>query len=79
MARAVRPSVPAPRCQSVAAARNRRLGSPPPQASFPERQAKLAHAFDKLMADVPHNLEVKTRDRFTSNLTSFRQELRTLF
>ena len=43
------------------------------------RQAKLALAFEKLMAEVPSNLDVKTRDRFTSNLTAFRQELRALF
>lgn len=51
-------------------------------ASHPQRQQKLAHAFEKLMADVPRgaeaNLDVKTRDKFTQNLSQFRHEVRTL-
>ena len=51
-------------------------------AQHPERQQKLAIAFEKLMADVPRgkssNLDVKTRDKFTQNLSQFRHEVRTL-
>ena len=51
-------------------------------ASHPQRQQTLALAFDKLMRDVPRgreaNLDVKTRDRFTQNLSQFRHEVRTL-
>ena len=51
-------------------------------APHPQRQAKLASAFEKLMADIPRgqqaNLDVKVRDRFTQNLSQFRHEVRTL-
>ena len=51
-------------------------------ASHPSRQQKLALAFDKLMAEIPRgksaNLDVKTRDRFTQNLSQFRHEVRSL-
>jgi len=51
-------------------------------AAHPSRQQKLALAFDKLLADVPcgklANLDVKTRDRFTQNLSQFRHEVRSL-
>ena len=51
-------------------------------ANHPARQQKLAHAFEKLMADVPRgksaNLDVKTRDKFTQNLSQFRHEVRSL-
>ena len=51
-------------------------------AQHPARQQKLAGAFDKLMAEIPRgaqaNLDVKTRDRFTQNLSQFRHEVRTL-
>ena len=42
-------------------------------AAHPQRQQKLGLAFDKLTADIPRgrqaNLDVKTRDRFTQNLS----------
>ena len=51
-------------------------------AAHPARQQKLALAFEKLMSDVPRgaqaNLDVKTRDKFTQNLSQFRHEVRTL-
>ena len=51
-------------------------------ATHPARQQKLAIAFEKLMAEVPRgkqaNLDVKTRDKFTQNLSQFRHEVRTL-
>ena len=51
-------------------------------AAHPQRQQKLALAFDKLLQDVPRgkqaNLDVKTRDRFTQNLTQFRHDVRSL-
>jgi len=51
-------------------------------APHPSRQQKLALAFEKLMADVSTgklaNLDVKTRDKFTQNLSQFRHEVRTL-
>ena len=51
-------------------------------AAHPARQQKLALAFDKLMAEIPRgksaNLDVKTRDRFTQNLSQFRHEVRSL-
>ena len=51
-------------------------------AAHPTRQQKLALAFEKLMAEVPRgqqaNLDVKTRDKFTQNLSQFRHEVRTL-
>lgn len=49
------------------------------QAGTPERQAKLASAFQKLMADVQCNLESKNRDKITTNLTLFRHEAKALF
>lgn len=49
------------------------------QAGTPERQAKLASAFGKLMADVQCNLESKNRDKITTNLTLFRHEAKALF
>jgi len=55
------------------------LGS---MAAHPSRQQKLAQAFEKLMAGVPRgehaNLDVKTRDKFTQNLSQFRHEVRSL-
>lgn len=51
-------------------------------AAHPERQEKMAAAFEKLMTDVPRgaqaNLDVKTRDKFTQNLSTFRHEVRSL-
>ena len=51
-------------------------------AAHPNRQQKLAQAFQKLMADVPRgehaNLDVKTRDKFTQNLSQFRHAVRNL-
>lgn len=51
-------------------------------ATHPQRQQKLALAFEKLMQDVPRgehaNLDVKTRDKFTQNLSQFRHEVRSL-
>ena len=51
-------------------------------APHPQRQQKLALAFEKLMQEVPRgkqaNLDVKTRDRFTQNLSQFRHEVRSL-
>lgn len=51
-------------------------------SAHPQRQRALAIAFEKLMQDVPRgkqaNLDVKTRDRFTQNLSQFRHEVRTL-
>ena len=51
-------------------------------AAHPSRQQKLLTAFEKLMLDVPRgkqaNLDVKTRDKFTQNLSQFRMEVRTL-
>jgi len=49
------------------------------QAGSPERQSKLASAFQKLMADVQNNLESKNRDKITTNLTLFRHEVKALF
>jgi hypothetical protein len=49
------------------------------QAATPERQAKLAAAFQKLMAEVQCNLESKNRDKITTNLTLFRHEVKALF
>jgi exportin-7 len=52
-------------------------------APHPSRQQKLAHAFEKMMIDVPRgklaNLDVKTRDRFTQNLSQFRADCRSCF
>ena len=51
-------------------------------AVHPARQQKLAQAFEKLMSGIPRgaqaNLDVKTRDRFTQNLSQFRHEARSL-
>ena len=51
-------------------------------APHPQRQQKLALAFEKLMTEVPRgkqaNLDVKTRDKFTQNLSQFRHEVRSL-
>lgn len=55
------------------------LGS---MAAHPGRQQKLAQAFEKLMAGVPRgehaNLDVKTRDKFTQNLSQFRHDVRSI-
>jgi len=55
------------------------LGS---MGAHPTRQQKLAQAFEKLMAGVPRgehaNLDVKTRDKFTQNLSAFRHDVRSL-
>lgn len=40
----------------------------------PDRRARLATCFDKLMTDVTRSLEAKNRDLFTQNLTVFRHE-----
>ena len=40
----------------------------------PDRRARLATCFEKLMTDVTRSLEAKNRDRFTQNLTVFRHE-----
>mmetsp|Transcript_19244 Transcript_19244/g.49244 ORF Transcript_19244/g.49244 Transcript_19244/m.49244 type:complete len:170 (-) Transcript_19244:401-910(-) len=51
-------------------------------AAHPSRQQKLAQAFEKLMAGIPRgavaNLDVKTRDKFTQNLSQFRHDVRSL-
>ncbi len=51
-------------------------------AHQPQRQQKLASAFEKLTAEIPRgksaNLDVKTRDRFTQNLSQFRHDVRSL-
>ncbi|KAK9289852.1 hypothetical protein L1049_008012 [Liquidambar formosana] len=41
------------------------------------QQQRLSLCFDKLMADVARSLDSKNRDRFTQNLTRFRNEFRT--
>eukprot|EP01012_Entosiphon_sulcatum_P048196 TRINITY_DN6640_c0_g3_i3.p1 TRINITY_DN6640_c0_g3~~TRINITY_DN6640_c0_g3_i3.p1 ORF type:complete len:1077 (+),score=296.35 TRINITY_DN6640_c0_g3_i3:284-3514(+) len=38
----------------------------------PERQMKMAEAFEKLMEGIEKTLEPKNRDKFTQNLTTFR-------
>ena len=40
----------------------------------PDRRARLAGCFDKLMTDVQRSLEPKNRDHFTQQLTVFRHE-----
>ncbi|KAL0488799.1 exportin-XPO7 [Acrasis kona] len=40
------------------------------------RRNKIVEAFDKLMEGVEMNLEPKTRDKFTGNLITFRQDVR---
>ena len=51
-------------------------------AAHPSRQQKLSEAFEKLMAGIPRgehaNLDVKTRDKFTQNLSQFRHDVRSL-
>jgi len=65
--------------EAYAAWKEQALGS---LAAHPQRQQKLALAFENLMAEIPRgkqsNLDVKTRDRFTQNLSQFRHEVRTL-
>mmetsp|Transcript_32224 Transcript_32224/g.76547 ORF Transcript_32224/g.76547 Transcript_32224/m.76547 type:complete len:1079 (+) Transcript_32224:189-3425(+) len=46
------------------------------EALPPDRQAQMAAALDKLMAGVLGNLESRNRDKFTQNLTAFRQEVK---
>lgn len=42
----------------------------------PERQAAVTMAFDKLMKDIQPNLQSKTRDRFTQEVTALRTHMR---
>lgn len=57
--------------QSFETLRAQLLASQPP-----DRQERLADSFAKLMGDVQPTLEARNRDRFTQNLTIFRQEVR---
>lgn len=41
-----------------------------------DQQQRLASCFDKLTADIARTLEPKNRDKFTQNLTIFRQDFR---
>lgn len=41
-----------------------------------QRRTQVVDAFDKLMEGVEMNLEPKTRDKFTGNLITFRQDIR---
>ncbi|XAR48327.1 hypothetical protein NMG60_11031103 [Bertholletia excelsa] len=41
-----------------------------------DQQQRLSLCFDQLMADVNQSLEMKNRDKFTQNLTRFRNEFR---
>jgi exportin-7 len=43
-----------------------------------QRRLKMIEAFDKLMEGVEMNLEAKTRDKFTGNLITFRQDVRAI-
>eukprot|EP00249_Psilotum_nudum_P023856 c29008_g1_i2 orf=146-1945(-) len=43
----------------------------------PDQQQQLAGCFDKLMSNISRTLELKNRDKFTQNLTIFRQDFRT--
>ena len=40
------------------------------------RRERLGNVFNKLMDDVQDNLEQKNRDKFTTNLTMFRHEVK---
>lgn len=42
----------------------------------PYRRERLGNVFNKLMDDVQDNLEQKNRDKFTTNLTMFRHEVK---
>ena len=46
------------------------------EALAPERRGHMEAAFDKLMTGVLRNLESRNRDKFTQNLTAFRQEIK---
>jgi exportin-7 len=46
------------------------------EALPPDRQAQMAAALEKLMTGVMRNLESRNRDKFTQNLTAFRQEVK---
>ncbi|KAE9465807.1 hypothetical protein C3L33_02287, partial [Rhododendron williamsianum] len=42
-----------------------------------DQQQRLQLCFDQLMADITRSLETKNRDKFTQNLTKFRNDFRT--
>ncbi|KAF5937890.1 hypothetical protein HYC85_025396 [Camellia sinensis] len=42
-----------------------------------DQQQRLSLCFDQLMADISRSLETKNRDKFTQNLTRFRNDFRT--
>ncbi|OIT33526.1 hypothetical protein A4A49_14947 [Nicotiana attenuata] len=42
-----------------------------------DQQQRLSLCFDKLMADITRSLDQKNRDKFSNNLTRFRNEFRT--
>lgn len=42
-----------------------------------DQQHRLSLCFDKLMADISRSLDQKNRDKFSNNLTRFRNEFRT--
>jgi hypothetical protein len=42
----------------------------------PDRRGQMEAAFEKLMVGVLRNLESRNRDKFTQNLTAFRQDVK---
>lgn len=46
------------------------------EALTPDRRGQMESAFEKLMTGVLRNLESRNRDKFTQNLTAFRQEVK---
>jgi exportin-7 len=46
------------------------------EALSPDRRGQMEAAFEKLMVGVLRNLESRNRDKFTQNLTAFRQEVK---
>nr|GMD39917.1 exportin-7 isoform X2 [Ipomoea batatas]GMD41876.1 exportin-7 isoform X2 [Ipomoea batatas]GMD44834.1 exportin-7 isoform X2 [Ipomoea batatas]GMD48066.1 exportin-7 isoform X2 [Ipomoea batatas] len=42
-----------------------------------DQQQRLSLCFDKLMSDITRSLDQKNRDKFSNNLTRFRNEFRT--
>ena len=46
------------------------------EALAPDRRGQMEAAFEKLMTGVLRNLESRNRDKFTQNLTAFRQEVK---
>jgi hypothetical protein len=46
------------------------------EALAPDRRGQMEAAFEKLMVGVLRNLESRNRDKFTQNLTAFRQEVK---